>query len=89
MAVNWQHTTPAAGAPTEQCEIPPAQQKPKADQALTLVNFQTSQQRLVDQLAVPRDTNEEAAVAAPLPKPDLTGVCLTADAAHAIKAICR
>jgi hypothetical protein len=44
---------------------------------------------LVDQIAVPRDTNEEAAVAAHLPKMDLTGVCLTADAAHTVKANCR
>ena len=54
-----------------------------------LVNFQTTEQRLVDQVAVPRDTNEEAAVAAHLPKMDLAGVCLTADAAHTIKANCR
>ena len=64
-------------------------QKPKADKALMLVNFQTTEQRLVDQVAVPRDTNEEAAVAAHLPKMDLAGVCLTADAAHTIKANCR
>jgi hypothetical protein len=38
---------------------------------------------------VPRDTNEEAAVAAHLPKMDLAGVCLTADAAHTVKANCR
>ena len=54
-----------------------------------LVNFQTTEQRLVDQVAVPRDTNEEAAVAAHLPQMDLAGVCLTADAAHTIKANCR
>ncbi len=64
-------------------------QKPKADKALMLVNFQTTEQRLVDQVAVPRDTNEEAAVAAHLPKMDLAGVCLTADAAHTTKANCR
>jgi len=63
--------------------------KPKADKALTLVNFQTTEQRLVDQVAVPQDTNEEAAVAAHLPKMDLAGVCLTADAAHTTKANCR
>jgi hypothetical protein len=77
--------TPAA----EPCEIPAELQKPKADKALTLVNFQTTQQRLIDQLAVPRDTNEEAAVATHLPKMDLVGVCLTTDAAHLIKANCR
>jgi hypothetical protein len=71
------------------CEIPPELQKPKADKALTLVNFQTSKQRLVDQLAVPQDTNEEATLAAHLPKMDLAGVCLTADAAHTTKANCR
>ena len=60
-----------------------------SDKALTLVNFQTTEQRLVDQIAVPRDTNEEAAVAAHLPKMDLTGVCLTTDAAHLTKANCR
>jgi hypothetical protein len=54
-----------------------------------LVNFQTTEQRLVDQVAVPGDTNEEASVAAHLPKMDLAGVCLTADAAHTIKANCR
>jgi hypothetical protein len=60
-----------------------------APKALMLVNFQTTQQRLVDQVAVPQDTNEEAALAAHLPKMDLAGVCLTADAAHTIKANCR
>ena len=29
--------------------------KPKADKALTLVNFQTTEQRLVDQVAVPQE----------------------------------
>ena len=79
---------PPAGAP-EASEIPLELQKPKADKALTLVNFMTSNQRLVDQIAVPRDTNEEAAVAAHLPKMDLAGVCVTADAAHTTKANCR
>jgi hypothetical protein len=79
----------AAAASAEPCEIPAELQKPKADKALMLVNFQTTQQRLVDQVAVPQDTNEEAAVAAHLPKMDLAGVCLTADAAHTIKANCR
>ena len=54
-----------------------------------LVNFQTTGQRLIDQVVVPRDTNEEAAVAAHLPKMDLAGVCVTADAAHTLKATCR
>jgi len=81
-----QHTESASAEP---CEIPPELQKPKADKALTLVNFQTTEQRLVDQVAVPQDTNEEAAVAAHLPKMDLAGVCLTADAAHTTKANCR
>jgi len=79
----------AETASSEPCEIPPELQKPKADQALMLVNFQTTQQRLVDQIAVPPDTNEEAAVASHLPKMDLAGVCLTTDAAHTIKANCR
>jgi hypothetical protein len=53
------------------------------------VGFQTTDQRLVDQVVVPRDTNEEAAVAAHLPKMDLAGICFTADAAHLTKANCR
>ncbi|HOW68135.1 MAG TPA: DUF4338 domain-containing protein [Candidatus Paceibacterota bacterium] len=64
-------------------------QKPKAEKALTLVNFQTPQQRLIDQIAVPRDTNEEAAVAAHLPHMDLSGVTVIADAAHTVKANSR
>jgi hypothetical protein len=79
---------PESAAP-EPSEIPLEMQKPKADKALTLVNFLTSGQRLIDQIAVPRDTNEEAAVAAHLPAMDLAGVCITADAAHTIKANCR
>jgi hypothetical protein len=79
----------AEAALVEPCEVPIELQKPKADKALMLVNFQTTDQRLVDQVAVPRDTNEEAAVAAHLPKMDLAGICLTADAAHTIKANCR
>jgi hypothetical protein len=79
----------AEAAALEPSEVPAELQKPKADKALMLVNFQTTDQRLVDQIAVPRDTNEEAAVAAHLPKMDLTGVCLTADAAHTVKANCR
>jgi hypothetical protein len=81
-------TTPESSAP-EPSEIPIGLQKPKADKALTLVNFVTSQQRLIDQIAVPQDTNEEAAVAAHLPGMDLAGVCATADAAHTTKANCR
>ena len=81
---------PAIEKPPElQTEIPQEQQKPKADKALTLVNFVTSQQRLIDQIAVPRNTNEEAAVAAHWRKMDLAGVCITADAAHTIKANAR
>ena len=79
----------AEAAATEPCEVPVEQQKPKADKALMLVNFQTTGQRLVDQVAVPQDTNEEAAVAAHWPKMDLAGVCVTADAAHTVKANCR
>jgi hypothetical protein len=79
----------AEAALVEPSEIPAELQKPKADKALMLVNFQTTEQRLVDQVAVPQDTNEEATVAAHLPKMDLAGVCLTADAAHTTKANCR
>jgi len=79
----------AEATAAEPSEIPAELQKPKADKALMLVNFQTTDQRLVDQVAVPRDTNEEAAVASHLPKMDLSGVCLTSDAAHTIKANCR
>jgi len=79
----------AQAASAEPSEVPIELQKPKADKALMLVNFQTTDQRLVDQVAVPRDTNEEATVAAHLPKMDLAGVCLTADAAHTVKANCR
>ncbi len=70
-------------------DTPEAQQKPKAEKALVLVNFQTPTQRLIDQIAVPQDTNEEAAVAAHLPKMDLAGVIVIADAAHTTKANCR
>jgi hypothetical protein len=70
-------------------EIPVELQKPKADKALTLVNFITSDQQLIDQVAVPQNTNEEAAVAAHLPKMDLAGICVTADAAHTTKANAR
>ena len=60
-------------------DTPPELQKPKAEQALTLVNFQTPEQRLIDQIAVPQDTNEEAAVAAHLSKMDLAGVLIIAN----------
>lgn len=70
-------------------DTPPELQKPKAEKALTLVNFQTPQQRLIDQIAVPQDTNEEAAVAAHLPQMDLAGVTVIGDAAHTVKANCR
>ena len=78
-----------AKAPAVESEIPLALQKPKAEKALTLVKFITGHQRLVEQVAVPRNTNEEAAVAAHFPKMDLAGVCLTADAAHPTKANAR
>lgn len=70
-------------------DIPVELQKPKAEKALTLVNFQTPEQRLIDQIAVPQDTNEEAAVAAHLPALDLTAVLVIGDAAHTTKANCR
>lgn len=73
----------------EKVDTLPEGQKPKAEKALTLVNFQTPQQRLVDQIAVPCDTNEEAAVAAHLSKMDLSGRLLIADAAHTVKANCQ
>jgi hypothetical protein len=80
---------PACGAPSVPSEIPADQQKPKADRALTLVNFVTARQQLLDPVAVPRDTNEEAAVAAHWPGMDLAGCCVTADAAHTTKANAR
>jgi hypothetical protein len=67
-------------------DTPADQQKPQAEKALTLVHFQTPQQRLIDQMAVPRDANEEAAVAAHLPHLDLTGVTTIGDAAPTVKA---
>jgi hypothetical protein len=75
--------------PKVESEIPQEEQKPKADKALTLVNFVTSQQRLIDQIAVPANTNEEAAVAVHWQKMDLAGLTLTADAAHTTKANAR
>ena len=44
---------------------------------------------MIDQIAVPQDTNEEAAVAAHLPKMDLAGVLVIGDAAHTTKANAR
>jgi hypothetical protein len=79
----------AEAASAEPCEVPVELQKPKADKALMLVNFQSADQRLVDQVAAPQDANEEAAVAAHLPEMALAGVCLIADAAHTTKANCR
>lgn len=80
---------PALAAAAAAVDTPAEQQKPKADKMLTLVNFQTPGQRLVDQIAVPSDTNEEAAVSAHLPKMDLCGVTVIADAAHTTKSNCR
>jgi hypothetical protein len=80
---------PALTAAAAALDTPADQQKPKAEKALTLVNFQTPGQRLLDQIAVPQDTNEEAAVAAHLPQMDLTGVLVIGDAAHTTKANCR
>lgn len=40
-------------------------------------------------MALPQNTNEEAAVAAHLPKMVLAGICVTADAAHTTKAKAR
>ena len=80
---------PALAKAAAALDTPADQQKPKAEKALTLVNFQTPNQRLIDQIAVPQDTNEEAAVAAHLPKMDLTGVLVITDAAHTTKANCR
>ena len=84
---------PAADPKTHEAhapaEIDPQAQKPKANQALTLVNFLTDQQQLLQQVAVPRNTNEEAAVAAALGAMDLTGYRVTFDAAHMVKANLR
>jgi len=80
---------PALAQAAASLDTPVELQKPKAEKALTLVNFQTPQQRLIDQIAVPQDTNEEAAVAAHLPKMDLAGVIVIGDAAHTTKANCR
>lgn len=79
----WDPPIKAAVLPTE---IPAEAQKPHAHAALNLINFMTTDQRLIDQIAVPANTNEEAAAAAHLPKMDLVGVRVTADAAHVTKA---
>ncbi len=86
---NAQPAPASAQGPEGESEIPVELQKPKADQALTLVNVVTGHQRLVEQVAVPQNTNEEAAVAAQFPTMDLAGVCLSADAAHTTKANAR
>jgi len=87
---------PAPARLKEDCELveaapsvdtPAPLQKPKVQKALMLVNFQTPSQRLIDQIAVPQDSNEEAAVAAHLPKMNLAGVLVIGDAAHTVKAI--
>jgi len=80
---------PALAQAAATVDTPVDLQKPKAEKALTLVNFQTPEQRLIDQIAVPQDTNEEAAVAAHLPKMDLAGVLVIGDAAHTTKANAR
>ena len=80
---------PALAQAAATLDTPVELQKPKAEKALTLVNFQTPGQRLIDQIAVPQDTNEEAAVAAHLPKMDLAGGIVIGDAAHTTKANCR
>lgn len=76
-------------AQSVEIDTPTEDQKPKADKALTLVNFLTGKQRLVDQIAVPKNTNEQAAVAAHWPEMDLAGACVTGDAAHTVKANAR
>lgn len=78
--------TLAAHAPAE---VDPSQQKPRANQSLALVNFLTPEQKLLHQVAVPRNTNEEAAVAAALVSMDLTGLRVSFDAAHRVKGTLR
>jgi len=70
-------------------EVDSSQQKPHANQSLTLVNFLTPDQLLVGQVAVPRNTNEEAAVAAALGSMDLQGLRVGFDAAHMVKGTLR
>ena len=62
---------------------------PKLGENAIIDDLSIRDQRLVDQIAVLRDTNEEAAVAAHWEKMDLAGVCVTADAAHTTKNNCR
>lgn len=76
----------AAHAPAE---VEPSQQKPHANQSLALVNFLTPDQKLIDQVAVPSNTNEEAAVAAALGSMDLKGLRVGFDAAHMVKGTLR
>jgi len=87
------NAAPAAARTSEpvafESEIALEDQKPNADQALTLVNFITGEQQLIDQVAVPQNTNEEAAVAAHWRHMNLAGVCVTSDAAHTVKANAR
>lgn len=86
---NAQPAPACAKAHAVESDILVEEQKPKADKALTLVNFITRNQRLVEQVAVPSNTNEEEAVAAHFAQMDLVGVCVTADAAHTTKANAR
>lgn len=80
---------PATVATHAPVEIELSQQKPHANQSLTLVNFLTPGQKLLGQVAVPANTNEEAAVAAVLNTMDLTGLRVGFDAAHMVKATLR
>lgn len=79
----------AAAEAAMTAEIALAEQKPKADRCLCVVNFITPGQRLHDQIAVPSHTNEEAATVIHWPEMDLAGVRVQGDAAHATKAGCR
>ena len=91
--LKWAEPAPAADPKIVEAhspaEIDPAQQKPKANQSLVLVNFLTDDQQLVGQVAVPCNTNEEAAVAASLGSMDLIGLRMSFDAAHMVKANLR
>jgi hypothetical protein len=80
---------PKTVEPHAPADIDPKDQKPKANKALTLVNFMSDDQKLVHQLAVPSNTNEEAAVAAALEQIQLTGQRVSFDAAHMVKATLR
>jgi len=91
--LKWAQPAPAADPKTLEAhaptEIDPQQQKPKANQALVLVNFMTDDQKLIKQVAVPSNTNEEAAVAAALGSIDLVGNRVSFDAAHMVKSTLR